>query len=300
RRHDRCRNAATREDAFFRRATRESRGERQREKETRRKGRGGAICIGQENCGARSEREREEDEELEDEEDVEEEEEEKEEEERQERQKREPRVRTTDRRSVPIATRRARRARNRHVLHARFSTCMAHVCPCINVHIRQIHFRTAVRPLCILHNNVNKTVLTTGTIKETRMKLLDDKFPIFEILHNDTKIIINIVCYMGNKETSFALDSISNKSYNFKLVSPYGCKLQREMGLSTGSLLVILFFVSVGVYFIGGIIVLKALRGATGWEMVPNHEFWCKLPSLVRDGVVFAFNCCRADSYERI
>ena len=54
------------------------------------------------------------------------------------------------------------------------------------------------------------------------------------------------------------------------------------MGLSTGSLLVILFFVSVGVYFIGGIIVLKALRGATGWEMVPNHEFWCKLPSLVR------------------
>ena len=68
----------------------------------------------------------------------------------------------------------------------------------------------------------------------------------------------------------------------FKLVSSYGCKLQREIGLSTGSLLVILFFVSVGVYFIGGIIVLKALRGATGWEMVPNHEFWCKLPSLVK------------------
>jgi len=28
--------------------------------------------------------------------------------------------------------------------------------------------------------------------------------------------------------------------------------------------------------------VLKALRGATGWEMVPNHDFWCKLPSLVK------------------
>ncbi|KYN11835.1 hypothetical protein ALC57_15976 [Trachymyrmex cornetzi] len=42
RRRDRCRNAAAREDAFFRRATRESRGkrakrrERQREEETRR------------------------------------------------------------------------------------------------------------------------------------------------------------------------------------------------------------------------------------------------------------------------
>jgi len=49
-----------------------------------------------------------------------------------------------------------------------------------------------------------------------------------------------------------------------------------------GSVLVILFFVSAGVYFIGGIIVLKALRGATGWEMIPNHEFWYKLPSLVK------------------
>ncbi|KYM86706.1 hypothetical protein ALC53_03856 [Atta colombica] len=55
----------------------------------------GTICIGQENCGARSERKGGEDEELEDEEDVEEkeeEEEEEEEEESQERQKRESRV----------------------------------------------------------------------------------------------------------------------------------------------------------------------------------------------------------------
>ncbi|KAG5308585.1 MPRD protein, partial [Pseudoatta argentina] len=175
--------------------------------------------------------------------------------------------------------------------------------PCTNVNMtieNKANCSTENVSLCILHN-VNKTVLTTGTVKETKMKLSDnDKFLIFEIHHNDTKIIINIVCFMGDKETSFVLDSVSAKTYYFKLVSPYGCKLQREIGLSTGSLLVILFFVSAGVYFIGGIIVLKALRGATGWEMVPNHEFWCKLPSLVGDGVVFAFNCCRADSYERI
>lgn len=66
------------------------------------------------------------------------------------------------------------------------------------------------------------------------------------------------------------------------MVSPYGCVKEPERGLSTGSVLVILFFVCFGVYFIGGIIVLKTLRGATGWEMVPNHDFWCKLPSLVR------------------
>ncbi len=45
------------------------------------------------------------------------------------------------------------------------------------------------------------------------MKLSDnDKFPIFEIYHNDIKIIINIVCYMGDKETNFILDSISAKN----------------------------------------------------------------------------------------
>ncbi|KYN11833.1 PREDICTED: uncharacterized protein LOC108767897 [Trachymyrmex cornetzi] len=177
--------------------------------------------------------------------------------------------------------------------------------PCTNVNMtieNKANCSTENVSICILHNNVNKTVLTTGTVKETRMKLSDNgKFPFFEIHHNDTNIIINIVCSMADKGLStFVLVSITAKTYYFQLVSPYGCKLQREMGLSTGSLLVILFFVSVGVYFIGGIIVLKALRGATGWEMVPNHEFWCKLPSLVRDGVVFAFNCCRADSYERI
>jgi len=68
----------------------------------------------------------------------------------------------------------------------------------------------------------------------------------------------------------------------FYLSSPYGCKIELQKGLSTGSVLVILFFIFVGIYFIGGAIALKMLRGATGWEMLPNHNFWIELPSLVR------------------
>ncbi|KYQ56813.1 Cation-dependent mannose-6-phosphate receptor [Trachymyrmex zeteki] len=262
RRRDRCRNAAAREDAFFRRATREPRGKRAKWRETKRVGdeekRG--RYASDKRIAVREAREREEDEELEDEEDVEEEEEE------EERQKREPRRPQARRFSPPTTT------------------------------------RIPEGGLCLLQDSVNKTVLITGTIEETKMKLSDTgKFPIFEIHHNNIKMIINILCFTDEK-TNFILDSdpTNVKTYYFKLISKYGCSLQREIGLSTGSLLVILFFVSVGVYFIGGIIVLKALRGATGWEMVPNHDFWCKLPSLVRDGVVFTFNCCRADSYERI
>nr|XP_050862163.1 uncharacterized protein LOC127069323 isoform X2 [Vespula vulgaris] len=79
------------------------------------------------------------------------------------------------------------------------------------------------------------------------------------------------------------------------------CKNQMSAGtVSIGSTLVILLFVFSGLYFIGGAIALRLLRGATGWEMLPNHEFWCDLPSLIRDGITFTFNCCRADSYERI
>lgn len=108
-----------REKTHFSDEPQESREERAgRKRERERWGEKGAICIGQENCGARSERKGGE---------------------WGGGGETETRTASTDRRSVPIATRRDR-ARNRHVLHARFSTCM---CPCINVHTRQIHFRAA-------------------------------------------------------------------------------------------------------------------------------------------------------------
>lgn len=66
------------------------------------------------------------------------------------------------------------------------------------------------------------------------------------------------------------------------LTSSYACKTTQIKSLSTGSILLIYFFILTGIYFIGGTIILKFLRGATGWEMVPNHEFWRNLPSLVK------------------
>jgi hypothetical protein len=58
-------------------------------------------------------------------------------------------------------------------------------------------------------------------------------------------------------------------------------------GLSTGSVLVILFFVFTTLYFVGGAVALKLLRGAEGREMIPNYDFWVDLPNLVRVSV-----CC--------
>ncbi|XP_050454779.1 uncharacterized protein LOC126853227 [Cataglyphis hispanica] len=178
--------------------------------------------------------------------------------------------------------------------------------PCANVQIKtekgEICANGSNVSLCIFDKN--NLTHSLGTIEETKMKMSsENKFPIFEIHHDKIISVINIVCFTDSK-TNFKIDSgippSGSNKYHFMLISPYGCKIEPHKGLSIGSVLVILFFTIAGIYFIGGIITLRILRGATGWEMLPNHDFWSKLPLLVRDGIVFTFNCCRADSYERI
>ncbi|CAN7985058.1 unnamed protein product, partial [Ixodes hexagonus] len=67
-------------------------------------------------------------------------------------------------------------------------------------------------------------------------------------------------------------------------------------GLSAGSVLLILFFVGVLLYLVGGVI-LKHSNGARGWEMIPHQQFWSELPSLIVEGCVFfvKFVTCQAN-----
>lgn len=68
--------------------------------------------------------------------------------------------------------------------------------------------------------------------------------------------------------------------------SPKNCLVtMRSRGLSTGSVLVILLFVFSALYLIGGAVALRIFRGAVGLELVPNYDFWCDLPALVRVGI---------------
>ncbi|XP_020287401.1 cation-dependent mannose-6-phosphate receptor-like isoform X2 [Pseudomyrmex gracilis] len=175
--------------------------------------------------------------------------------------------------------------------------------PCTNIKLDTLANCTNTS-LCTYNNNSNS--INLGRVEETQMKLIENEIPVFEIHHENVTSRITIMC--TRRVTFLMVDSPNlrpNTEYYFTLASPHGCKLDPpkkpiNKGLSTGSVLVVLFFTFAGVYFIGGIMAMKFLRGATGWEMLPNHDFWCELPSLVRDGVIFACNCCRADSYERI
>ncbi|XP_071965147.1 uncharacterized protein [Antedon mediterranea] len=60
-------------------------------------------------------------------------------------------------------------------------------------------------------------------------------------------------------------------------------------GLSTGSILLLIFFPTLIIYFLLGII-LNKLGGANGKELIPNYEFWNSLPGLIADGVMYSWS----------
>ena len=49
------------------------------------------------------------------------------------------------------------------------------------------------------------------------------------------------------------------------------------------------FFVFLLIYLIGGMLFLRFIRGAKGWEQVPNYEFWYEFPLYVRVSNISSF-----------
>lgn len=91
---------------------------------------------------------------------------------------------------------------------------------------------------------------------------------------------------------------------SFLLHSKYACP--RKSGLSTGSVLIIIFGCVLLVYIVAGVLFNKFHRGASGKEVIPNVNFWMDFPLLVKDGVEFSYQFCKKtcgrkrSSYEEI
>jgi hypothetical protein len=77
-----------------------------------------------------------------------------------------------------------------------------------------------------------------------------------------------------------------------ELATPDKIALQNSSsdGLSTGSVLVILFVVFATLYFVGGAVALRLIRGAEGREMIPNYDFWVDLPNLIKVSILLILN----------
>eukprot|EP00300_Choanocystis_sp_HF-7_P023904 c25292_g1_i1.p1 GENE.c25292_g1_i1~~c25292_g1_i1.p1 ORF type:complete len:268 (+),score=46.02 c25292_g1_i1:67-870(+) len=66
---------------------------------------------------------------------------------------------------------------------------------------------------------------------------------------------------------------------------------RKKRGISGGSVILILFFVGLFLYFTVGMAYKALVVGSRGIEMVPNIGFWRSLPGLVLDGVNFVVSC---------
>lgn len=109
----------------------------------------------------------------------------------------------------------------------------------------------------------------------------------------------------GQLESIGPPEKVDNSAhFPFKLRSKYACP--RKSGLSTGSVLIIVFGSLLLVYIVAGILFNKFHRGATGKEVIPNVNFWMDFPLLVKDGVEFSYQFCKKtcggkrSSYESI
>lgn len=151
---------------------------------------------------------------------------------------------------------------------------------------------------------------------------VDRKSPITVVYNNVTygepkatrQMKIVLTCSELGKPPTVKEETGQVNVYKVAISSPEVCpkKVQPNSGgsggPSTGTILVIIFFVVLVVYLVAGVLFMKYRRGATGREVIPNIEFWSSLPGLIKDGCVFfgknikelCGRCCQREGYNEI
>ncbi|XP_013394166.1 uncharacterized protein LOC106161693 [Lingula anatina] len=91
---------------------------------------------------------------------------------------------------------------------------------------------------------------------------------------------------------------VNTSFYNLTLHSQHCCPLKAQDTLSTGSILLIVFFTTVTSYFVVGVLYNKTVYAASGTALIPHYQFWSDLPGLIKDGYLFFISPCLGDSVE--
>uniref|UniRef100_A0A2M4AV13 Putative autophagy-related protein 27 n=2 Tax=Anopheles triannulatus TaxID=58253 RepID=A0A2M4AV13_9DIPT len=152
--------------------------------------------------------------------------------------------------------------------------------------------------LC-MYVNATKNYIRLGELDRTEFisRENDGLYLTYKNEKNFTEV--KLVC-ARDKSSYLYLDPTSyNKTQNHTLIlfSPWACPKTIEdfSKPSTGTVLLIMLFVSMLAYFLVGVTVNAVYLGARGMEMIPNLDFWRNLPGLVRDGARFLQNGCRVE-----
>ncbi|XP_041367035.1 uncharacterized protein LOC121381753 [Gigantopelta aegis] len=119
---------------------------------------------------------------------------------------------------------------------------------------------------------------------------------------------VTLICDTS-QEGSVTFDGevpVGSALFYFTLRSKYACAggsgpdITVTVSISAGSIMCIIFFVLLFVYFSSGVSYQTFVRKASGREMIPNSGLWCSLPGLIRDGVLFVIRCGKTGTYDKI
>ncbi|XP_052867280.1 uncharacterized protein LOC128273375 [Anopheles cruzii] len=167
--------------------------------------------------------------------------------------------------------------------------------------------------LCMFVNET-KTYKRLGELQETQFSTKEDENVVYMTYKHPKESAVThvkLLCTNDKKSYLFLEPTAANNAGNETLLlfSPYACPITIEdfSKPSTGTVLLIMLFISFLSYFLIGATVNAFYLGARGMEIIPNLDFWRSLPGLVRDGASFLQNGCRVerrapnpDSYDAI
>nr|CAD7602591.1 unnamed protein product [Timema genevievae] len=146
--------------------------------------------------------------------------------------------------------------------------------PCQHTH----QYKSRINDISSIESRTMIRVMTGWEDLDTDTLTLSSRevCPLFVPTGSNTSIWIPAAKFLENTSTTTTTTTIPPPTS-----TPIPVHL--HSGLSTGSLLVILFITFSSIYFFGGVLALKLLRGAEGKEMIPNYDFWADVPYLCRD-----------------
>lgn len=106
--------------------------------------------------------------------------------------------------------------------------------------------------------------------------------------------IVMVSCLPGEPTGIFVfLGEENNKDRNcyylFELKIGAICASNSDTGLSVGSILCIVMLCLAGVYLLLGFLYQRFMKGAQGYEQIPNYYMWRELGNLSADGCSYVF-----------
>ncbi|XP_076436565.1 uncharacterized protein LOC143276063 [Babylonia areolata] len=153
--------------------------------------------------------------------------------------------------------------------------------------------------LCI-DDSIQRPSVELGTLSSAQFLVTGENITlIYESNDTGRTVTSQVSLQCSHSREQFVLDSNTSSVYNFTLYSHCGCpglcgrSSHPTTGMSAGTVLLLIFFSALFLYFGIGCLFRRVMYRVEGCaEMVPHRGFWFSLPSLIKDGYLFFISPC--------